>query len=306
MASMRGLNLSRALAALAVAGGLALLSAGSALAAADPLAAVPVAAPQAAAPAAIELRLSFAPGEERRYGYDMHVTYAVPGQGDMAMDMAMQLAYRVLEVHADQSATVRVTIDRAVLSLLGQTMDVPDVAGLSVRARVQPNGAVTEAALEGADGGLTGFGNPAAVEADNFARGLLMVDYPSQPLAVGDSFERQFRFNNLSMSSELMPMTLQSRLSLQELSVENGQQVARLAETVSMSLADLAGMLDLRDLGVEMSGNIAGGATHLVDVASGWPVSGDAQLAMTMVLTSPDLPESITLNAVLAAAYRLQ
>ena len=290
-------TLAAALAAAAVAGGLALLPGSSAAAAGSSL-------PPASASAAesgVELRLSFAPSDVRRYAYDLHAAFDAPELGEFAMDVAMLLVYQVLEVHPDASATVRMSVDRATISLLGQTEDVPGVAGIAVRTRLQPNGSVTEAFLE------TDSADPTALAgAEAFARGLLALEYPAAPLMVGDSFERQVHLNTPNLPGQFLPLALQSRITLEELAVVEGRQVARLSETTAMPLPPMAPTPD-----VELSGHLSGAGTHYVDVESGWPLAGDASVAMTMVASSldgagPDGAGSITLTSAWTSSYRLE
>jgi hypothetical protein len=236
------------------------------------------------------LRYVFNSGEVRRYSHDMSFAANAPDGDTTRLSMEMRLRYRVLEAHEEGAATMIATYDRLVFSANGRMREVPEVVGAGIRMRVQPNGSTSEVRTEKPPLGAEG-----EMDAEQLAQ-MMISEYPSRALSVGDSFDRQFPMN---LPGESSPLIIDSRVTLAGVTNVEGRMAARLVETVAMPLTQLPGKED-----VEVSGQMGGTFTHYVDLASGWPISGSGSLNPELTGSSAVRQKSATLSMRIDHRYR--
>jgi hypothetical protein len=245
--------------------------------------------PAAPSPQAIQLRYIFKPGEIRRYSHDMSFAAEAPGE-TTRMNMDMRLRYRVLEVHEEESATMVGSYDRLAFSANGRIREVPEVVGAGIRMRVQPNGSTSEVRTE-----RQPLGGQGELVPEQLAQ-MMMSEFPSRALTIGDSFERQFP---MTPPGESKPLVLDSRVTLDGVTNVEGRRAARLVETLVMPEGQLPGTED-----IEASGRMGGTFTHFVDLDSGWPISGSGTLTTDLSGSSAERQKSATLSMRIDHRYR--
>jgi hypothetical protein len=267
---------------------------------------------------AVTLRLAFVPGSVRRYAITMAMTAQLPEGEPTAMDMEMQLAYRVVQVHPDRSATVTATIERMAALLGRDPLPVPDMSGLVTQMRLYPNGRVTEVSVDpgalsqlgqlGQLGSLTLPGLPGQGGQGSlagFGQGITGFEYPDHPIRVGETFERQVSLDLAGLGFPGLgtpaapgapgpgasPLAAQSRTTLDGVATIGGRRVARFSDvsTVDLTFSPPAPP-SAPDLDVSISTMMESRSTQLVDAASGWPESSEGTLRGTVSLTLPEQP----------------
>ena len=255
------------------------------------------------------LRFAFTPGETHRYTYDLSMTAETPataetppGAGPPIM-MTMGYSYRVLALHPDGSGELVAAYDRLAMSTGGQTRELPEIAGTGVRLRVYPNGSTSDVRLEQAPVGVP----PEEVDVEQLGR-MFMSEYPAQPLPIGASFERAFPLEPPGYGE---PLTLHSRVTLNELLIVEGRRMARLSEMVSMPRSPVRQAPDPQSGGLsleaqEVTAEMSGSFVHLVDLESGWPISGDGTLMMDMSSVSPLTGAPIPVRILMGLKYQKQ
>ena len=249
------------------------------------------------------LRFAFTPGDTHRYTYDLNMTAQTPvGPGPPIM-MTMGYGYRVLALYPDGSGELVATYDRLAMSTGGQTRELPEIVGAGVRLRVHPNGSTSDLRLERAPVGVP----PEEVDVEQLGR-MFVSEYPPQPLSIGQSFERSFPMEPPGYGE---PLSVHSRVTLEELLIHQGRRVARLGETATMPRTTVRRPPDpqggapspqAQDVTAEMTGTMR----HFVDLEAGWPISGDGTMIMDMNSVSPVTGTPIPVRMLMTLRYQKQ
>jgi hypothetical protein len=257
----------------------------------------------------VMLRLAFSPGQVQRYAYTMQMDYRLVELGTIRMNMDMQLAYRVEQVHADRSATVAGTIERFTATMNGDPLPVQELNGFTTRMRIQPNGAVSDVQVDPASAarlGAQGMQLPMLQGQGTGMGALGSFELPDRPLRAGEFVDRQMTLDlaSLGIQGVTAPasMTARSRLTMDGVTTQGGRRVAQLTEVATASLPGVS-----PEPGVSLSAEIQSRSTQALDVANGWPISGNGTMGGNVSVMGPDRSvqtQTATINMAMQYSFR--
>lgn len=244
-------------------------------------------------PGAILLKLRFQPDEVRRYSFTMNVDTETPDGRHLEMEMNMGYHYRVIEVHPDGSATVILTIENMAVKANGERRDLWQISGSAVRMRMAPDGQISDRRIEKAP-----VGDEANMEAGDLSDLTPSIRYPATPLGVGESFDNQMP---LTVPGIAQPIVMSNRMLLEELTTYRGRSAARLIETSGIPRLELP---SAENDAIKLTGELGGRATHYIDVATGWAISGDGNMVLELRGSGSDAKQPVNLKMRLKLRYQ--
>lgn len=258
---------------------------------------------------------------EETHRYVLQVTFdgsvSAAGRSEaVSMGMDMAATEEVLDVTDDGVATVRYTIDGLNVTANGAVMPLPFDEGLSITARIAPDGQVLE--MSGLTGlSLSGNMGPAG---DLFGPASMGPLLPDHAVAPGDTWSAS---DSYEVPGFEQPLRVDARNKLLRLETINGERAAVIRSDVTIpfdidlnvgemleAMADQLGGIDPADAGMPLGavihfrGGIEATMFQTVVADTGRPisVSGDGTMDVTMSMSGmAGIPEmsilaDITLN----------
>jgi hypothetical protein len=245
------------------------------------------------------LRLTFAPGQTRTMTSSSRLTFdsslAPAGQKLEPLVMDMAVRYLVSDVHSDGSATVQATFDKVDIRAGDTTAAPSNLVGVGMRLRLRQDGSYTDPRLE-----IDGVeASDADLDVDRLAETLIPFRYPTEPLPVGGTFQRDIR---LVLGNDMPETVAGTTYTVAEIGKRNGLEVAQLASRASLAIP-----APLPQPGVTFSAGTASiTGIDYVELATGWPVGGEQVIDMTVRLQSADGRVSGTTSARSETTYTVK
>lgn len=256
----------------------------------------PSAAPQATLSSSahngeVRLRLAFVPGDTRTLTSITRMTFdsslAPAGQKPSAVTMNMAVRYKVIDVSPDGSATVTATFDTMDIRAADGATTPSELVGIGVRMRLRPDGSFSNARAVVDDQEVAA----PDVEVDRLAELMIPFRYPVAPLRVGGTFDRDIR---LAFGNGLPETVARTHYTLVGTTTRDGIQAAQLQAEASFAVP------------APSNGAATVTGTDYVNIATGWPQSGDQVMTMSIRLQSPDNRQSGTMSARTETSYTLK
>jgi len=247
----------------------------------------------------VRLRLTFAPGQKRTMTSSSRMTFdssLVPaGQKLEAVVMDIAISYQVIDVHIDGSATVKATFDKMDVRAGDSASGASDLVGVGFRMRLHQDGTYSDSHID-----VDGFEvSDPGLDVDRLAETLIPFKYPAAPLRVGGTFQRDIR---LALGNGLPETVARTTYTVAQIGTRDGNDVAHLK-----SHADIAVPAPPPQPGVTFgAGKATITGTDYASLATGWPMSGEQVMNMTLQLHSTDGRVSGTMSARSETTYTVR
>ncbi len=222
-------------------------------------------------------------------------TLAPAGQKMPPMTIEMAVRYDVLDVTSDGSANVRATFEQMDFTSGDGTKTSSELVGIAVRMLLHPDGTYNDAHVE-VDGHEI---DEPGVDAARMADMMIPFTYPSAPLHIGSTFQRDIR---IALGNGMPETVARTRYTLADIATKNGVDTVQFKADASMTVPP-----PQSQPGVTFSGGTATiSGSDYADSATGWPTKGDQVMTMSYHLQSADGRVSGTMSARSESTYTVE